>query len=252
MNGKAVLICISLLFPAIISSAQTLLHGENDHEEFMYEIRYGWIKIGEARLSQRIDHPVITLDVLAYTTGVVDWIARLKDSIHTVIDAETFKPIRSYMDRREGKYHRKQEDFFDFDQDSVTIKVFRRKRRKDAVTQSMKFFLRDSTYDMLSSYAYLRSRSLENFHPGDSVMLNMFYEDKYYPFGVEYLGKEELTTNIGTHTCHIAYILFPISDTFPEKYMVKVWVTVDQRKLPVLVEARMKFGKAVCELVNVR
>ncbi len=242
---------LALVLPVVLVTGQPILNGEIDQEEFLYEIRYGWIKIGEAKLSHHRENSTISVDVLAYTTGIVNWIARLKDSIHTVIDAQTLKPIRSFMDRREGKYQRKQEDWFDFSTDSVAVSVYKSKSGSQVETENQKFFLRDSTFDMLSSYLYLRSKPWDRYTPEDSVMLNMFYEDEYYPFGVEYVGEEEITTVLGRHLCHKAYILFPISGTFPEKYMVKVWVTTDKRRLPLMIEAKMKFGKAVCELINV-
>ncbi len=240
---------IILLICSVDAMAQSV--PDFDHEEFVYEIKYGWIKIGEARLSHQMENPTMYLDVLAYTTGIINWIARLKDSVHTEINAETLKPIKTFMDRREGKYERKQEDLFDFDEDSVAISVYKSRGGKAEEMEYAKYFLRDSTYDMLSSYVYLRMQPWESFSPGDSVMLNMFYEDEYYPFGIEYIGEEEVSTALGDFRCHMAYILFPISGTFPEKYMVKVWVSADDRKLPLRVEAKMKFGKAVCELVEI-
>jgi len=233
----------------MVVNAQSFL--DKDQETFVYEIKYGWIKIGEAQLVHQRKDSVIALDVLAYTTGIINWIARLKDSVHTEIDGKTFKPRYSFMNRSEGKYQRKQKDQFDFEKDTVYISVFETKAEKNERTISESYHLRDSTFDMLSSYMYLRSQFWEVFNQGDSVMLNMFYEDEYYPFGVEYVGLEDIDTEFGRQTCHKAYILFPISGTFPEKYMVKVWVSADSRKLPLRVEAKMKFGKAICELVEI-
>lgn len=249
MSSQGSVFCILIFLTIYIAEAQSLLKA--DREEFVYEIRYGWIKIGEAHLMHQRRETTVSLDVLAYTTGIINWIARLKDSVHTEIDGKTFKPRYSFMNRSEGKYQRKQKDQFDFEKDTVYISVFETKAEKHERTISESYHLRDSTFDMLSSYMYLRSQPWEVFNQGDSVMLNMFYEDEYYPFGVEYVGLEDIDTEFGTKTCHKAYILFPISGTFPEKYMVKVWVSADERKLPLRVEAKMKFGKAICELIEI-
>ncbi len=249
MMKRGTIFCLCLLFTFMVVNAQSFL--DKDQEMFVYEIKYGWIKIGEAQLVHQRKDSVIALDVLAYTTGIVNWIARLRDSIHAEIDKITYKPRYSFMNRSEGKYQRKQEDHYDFDMDSVYINVYEMKADKHGHTKLESYHLRDSTFDMLSSYMYLRSQPWEAFNQGDSVMLNMFYEDEYYPFGIEYVGIEEIETEFGPQTCHKAYILFPISGTFPEKYMVKVWVTVDERKWPLRVEAKMKFGKAVCELIEI-
>ncbi len=220
-------------------------------EQYTYKIRYGWITIGKAHLDHELGEDRIRIGVLAYTTGILNWIARLKDSIHTEMYRSTLKPVRTFMDRREGKYSRKETDFFDFDRDTARIFIYKKTKEDSRAIEQRFVALKDSTFDMLSAYAHLRAYDWGNADPGDSVMINMFYEGKYYDFGVEYIRKTMLETSLGQFSCHEAYILFPISRTFPEKHMIKVWVTADERKLPVLVEAKMKFGKAVCELISI-
>ncbi|XOV95300.1 MAG: DUF3108 domain-containing protein [Bacteroidota bacterium] len=221
-------------------------------EQFLYKINYGWISIGEARFTHHPGEGTLGLDVLAQTTGIINWIARLKDSLYTVVNVRTLKPITTFQDRNEGKYNRKESDYFDFEMDSATIFIHRRRKDEAETIERRSIHLKDSTYDMLSGYAYLRSQNWNLFQPKDSLMFNMFYEGKYYDFGVEYIEKTVIETSLGIFPAHLAYILFPLSSTFPEKHMVKVWMSADDRKWPLQIEAKMKFGKAICELVEVQ
>ncbi len=244
-------IVLFFFFSSFLGNAQPLEMRYDFPEKFNIKISYGWITIGEAQMSHQVNDDILTVDLLAYTTGIVNWIARLKDSVHTEINKYTLKPKSVYMDRNEGKYQRREDDYFDFNKDSATIHIYRSKSGVDKDVEVRHIHLKDSTYDMLSSYLYLRSRTWDQFSSGDSLMFNMFYEGKYYPFGVEYIKKDLIKTKLGEFMAHQLYVLFPISRTFPEKHMVKVWISDDKRQLPLYLEAKMKFGKAICELVGI-
>lgn len=237
-----------LLF--ILISAQSLVHAQESQfsEDLEYQIKYGWIPIGKATVSHQVSERSLDIDVLAYTTGVVNWIARLRDSIRTEIHPKSLKPIKSFIDRREGKFRRKEINHFDYIQDSVEVLLYDQSLASYQRAESV--YLKENVFDMVSTYSFLRYQLIDQMAAGDSILVEIFYEGKYYDFGIEYIGKSEIDIQSGTFDSHEFYLLFPISKTFPKSQLVKIWVTADDRRLPLLIEAKMKFGKARCELVS--
>lgn len=237
-----------LLF--ILISAQNLVQAQENQfpEDLVYQIKYGWIPVGKATVSHQVSERSLDIDVLAYTTGVVNWIARLRDSIRTEINPKSLKPIRSYIDRSEGKFSRKEINHFDYIQDSVEVLLYDQSLASYQRAESV--YLKENAFDMLSTYSFLRYQLIDHMDAGDSILVEIFYEGKYYDFGIEYIGKSEINIQLGTFDSYEFYLLFPISKTFPKPRLVKIWVTADDRRLPLLIEAKMKFGKARCELVS--
>lgn len=249
MKFCGISISVLLIFSGLICQSQVLdVYPFETGEILKYKIRYGWFTIGEAEVNHEYPSKADTfnVNVVAYTTGIVNWIAPLYDSLSTSIDKSTLHPVRAYANRREGKDRRKELDFFDFERDTAQMIVF----EDDQIVKERMVAINDSLYDMLSTYAFLRTRDYGRMSPGDSLMMKVYYEGRRYDFGIEYEQLVKKETLLGEVNTHAMYILFPISGTFPKPHMVKVWVTADEHQVPVLIEAQMKFGKARCELIE--
>ena len=102
--------------------------------------------------------------------------------------------------------------------------------------------------DMISGFYYLRNQRLE---VGKSVVLHLFDSSKYTETTVEVLRKEHLRLP-GFREAD-TLVVHPILKTdgfFHSSGEIFVWLTDDEKKVPVKVEAEIPLGKVTAELVS--
>jgi hypothetical protein len=107
---------------------------------------------------------------------------------------------------------------------------------------------REDVKDMISGFYYLRNQRLE---VGKPVQLYLFDSNEYVPSTVEVLRKEHLSLP-GFREAD-TLVVHPILKTdgfFHSTGEILVWLTDDDKKVPVKVEAQIALGKVTAELVS--
>lgn len=107
---------------------------------------------------------------------------------------------------------------------------------------------REDVMDMISGFYYLRNQRLE---VGRPVLLHLFDSCEYAPTTVEVLRKEHLRLP-GFREAD-TLVVQPILKTdgfFRRSGEVVVWLTDDEKKVPVKMEAQIPLGKVAAELVS--
>jgi hypothetical protein len=100
--------------------------------------------------------------------------------------------------------------------------------------------------------ALLDTRSW-NLKPGESRDALVLFNDDFYELTIHALRYEEVTTDLGTFN---ALVLEPKMEKTPPKGMfakgstVRVWISQDERKLPVKFEVDFNIGTGVAQLVE--
>jgi hypothetical protein len=106
---------------------------------------------------------------------------------------------------------------------------------------------REDVMDMISSFYYLRNRNLE---VGKPVLLHLFDSSRYVPTTVEVLRKEHLRLPAFREADTL--VVHPILETdgfFHTSGDIFIWLTDDEKKVPVKMEAQIPLGKVTAELV---
>ena len=101
------------------------------------------------------------------------------------------------------------------------------------------YVIKDSTFDPLSSLYYLRRIPLQ---VGKSVSITIFNNQLIYKVEVQVLRKEALKTSLGTfNTLVIRTNMDSVGDgIFYLPGDIYIWLTDDEKKIPVLIEKRIK------------
>lgn len=221
-------------------------------EKLEFSINYGWFQLGkaEAMHGERknfingIDH--YSVDLQAKTVGFLSFIKNVEAHFLSFLQIDSYKPTYSEKQMLEGKEKWDQTNYFNYDSMTVDVSVTTNKKwgYRNWIVD-----LNSNTFDIMGTYMYLRNVDWSKMGVGDSLMLSTLYEKKVYDFGIENGGFEKITWNDSEYNAYKLYVLFPISKTFPEEKAVIFWVIEkDGNRLPVLVEANMRFGKVTCEL----
>lgn len=212
-------------------------------ETLTYDVNYkfvtagrGIMKVGEkpATVSGRPTYN-ITFDVK--TTAAFDKVFKVRDHYQTYIDVDGIFPWRFEQQVREGKYSR---DFAaNIDQ-----------RANMARTTEGAFKVSPYVHDILSAFYYVRTVDIGKMKKGQSFLLKNFYGKKAHDLRVRILGKERVKVTAGTFDCVIVEPLVVEGGLFKNEGRILVYMTDDERKIPVKVSTKVLIGSIDSELVS--
>lgn len=243
------------LFISVFSQAQPMMSSKpvSKGEELSFRLAYGWFTVGRGTF--RIDDEYVMkngrkclkIDVEGRTAGLAGVFSRVDDKWGAVIDSETFIPHYSFRNLSEGDYKLKEEVFFDYDSKNIRFEQFKLSEKKPRPTRY--FDMEEgSTFDMMGGLMHARSIDYSRLKKGDTVKMDAFFDRKFYEFEMIYHGIEQIKTKVGYIKCHKVVPIMEKNSVFVGDDAVTFWVSADANRLPLKVEADMKFGTAYCEL----
>ncbi len=209
-------------------------------ERLVFDVGYSFITAGEAIFEvPRVDsvngRPCFVIQFSVNSTPSFSWIYRVEDRYETVVDVEGFFPWRFSQHIREGKYAR---DFkAEFDQINNVART----------TEGI-FPIPPYVQDIVSALYYTRTVDFSDFHVGQKIPMQNFYKDSTYSLNVKYLGRQPMKVKAGTFNCIIVEPQVSQGGLFKSEGRVLIWITDDERKIPVKVTTEVVIGTIDAEL----
>ncbi|MGC3978879.1 MAG: DUF3108 domain-containing protein [Paludibacteraceae bacterium] len=172
------------------------------------------------------------------TTGIIEWFYQVENKYESYIDIKSKSPLLYAQFVRENKYQKK--DTVHFDQSNNT-----------AVYDGKKMDIPANTQDFLSVFYYVRSLDMSKLKKGDAFVVPFFSSDKVTNFKIIYNGVETIKTRkLGKISCYSFKPQVPTGKVFKDQYPATMWISADSKRLPVLVDAKMKVGRMKMELLE--
>jgi hypothetical protein len=215
-------------------------------EWFKFRIHYGIVNAGYATLevkdavinNKKVYHVIGT----GYTTGMSRFFFKVDDLYESYIDKETGSPYRFVRKIDEGGYKKDQEGFFNQSSNRVLVKDYKNKNEKT-------FAIPKNTQDILSAFYYLRNYpGIDKISPGESISIDMFFDDETTKFKLKFVGRENITTKFGTVSSMIFKPLVQSGRVFKEKESLTVWISDDDNRLPIRIKADLAIGSIKADL----
>lgn len=249
----AALLLIILLLCEVIASARHMVNGGrmDDHlrafsngERLVFDITWMGINAGTASLETReklsmngreVYHIVST----AKSNKIVSIIYPVDDFIETFVDMEEIYPHKISIRKNEGK--RKKEKDVIFDQiKHVAIEI---KDGKETISE-----VPPGVQDPLSCLYFFRT--FKGLDGGRSFVIDVYDSRKNWQMEVKVIGRERITTPLGTfNTIKIKPEIY-YEGLFQNKGDVYVWLTDDQRRIPVQVKSTISIGPVKATLIS--
>lgn len=185
---------------------------------------------------------------VANSTSVFALFYAIDDFMETFVDFDDMIPYNYLLDVKESKQLRKVTSFFDWKK--MQGHVWDRKVKPDKTVEDKKYEWEILPYsqNVFSAPFYLRAFKLE---PGKKIHFRVGHEGKNIVVTGEVLRREKLDTNVGKldtlvvkPTVEIDGVFKPIGDVF-------FWMTDDDRKFIVRIEAKIKIGKVVAAVKSI-
>lgn len=215
-------------------------------EWFKFRIHYGIVNAGYATLEVK-DATVNnkkTFHIVGkgYTTGMSRFFFKVDDLYESYIDKETRNPYQFVRKIDEGGYTKNQEGFFNQSSNKVLVKDYKHRTEKT-------LYVPKNTQDILSTFYYLRNHpNIDKLNIGESLAIDMFFDDETTKFKLKFMGRENITTKFGVVPAMIFRPLVQSGRVFKEQESVTVWISDDDNKVPLRIKASLAVGSIKADI----
>jgi hypothetical protein len=152
----------------------------------------------------------------------------------------SFQTSQYRLKIREGRHRRDKEVIFDHNNKRAIYVDHLKKERKD-------FEIAPSVFDPLSGFFHLRSQKLS---VGQSVYIAIFDSKKVWNVEVRVLKKEKVTLPAGTVNAIVVKPLMQSEGIFSRKGEMVIWLTDDEKHIPVKMQTKVAIGSITATLVK--
>ncbi len=207
-----------------------------------FSIDYGIVNAGGATMKvgeiRRIaGRACFDVSTEAKSNRVFSKVYKVWDRSQSFLDVRDLMPVRYEKHQREGSYRR-----------DVLIK-FDREQRVATYDKGEEVRFAPYAQDELSAFYYLRALPLE---VGREVFIDTHTDKKNYPLRVIVHRRESITVPAGTFDCFVIEPVVREGGIFAAKGKLTIWITADERRLPVLMRTKILVGSISASLVSVR
>jgi hypothetical protein len=223
------------------SALRTIDHGAfSEGERLVFDVGYSFITAGEAVMSipktdSVFGRPVYQVLFTVNSTKTFAWIYKVDDRYETFLDIQGVFPWHFTQKVREGSYRRDFNAWFD-------------QVKNIAYTGDKQYPIPPYVHDAVSAFYFVRTLDYSKSRIGDKMLLQNFFKDTTHTLAVKFLGRQRIEVSAGTFDCIIIEPLMKEGGVFKSEGRVIIWLTDDERKIPVKVSTKVVVGSIDAEL----
>jgi hypothetical protein len=213
-------------------------------ERLTYGLSWGIISAGTAAFEiterQMFDgRPVIKIVHTAKSNDFISAFYPINNRVETLLDEEAVYPYRLLFKRREGKRKNDIEAIFDQTTHRATV-------TKDGNTETME--VPPAVQDTLSVLYFFRA--FPTLAVGSSTIIHVNHDKKNYRLELRVEGAERLKGPLGEFDTVRILAIMPFKGLFLNEGNIRVWVTNDAARIPVLMKAKVVIGSVNATLTG--
>lgn len=168
-----------------------------------------------------------------------DWLYKVRDKYQSYVNKETLLPAYFERNTYEGGYKAFEQYNFNYPQKKI-IGIIENNdvpRTKDTLALST------CTFDVLSAIYFCRSLDFANLKINERMPITTIIDNKIYNLYFRFLGKETIENrDKKKYRCYKFSALMVEGTIFKGGEDIMVWVTDDENRVPILVEAKILIG----------
>jgi hypothetical protein len=207
-------------------------------ERIDYHVAFGIVPAGKAQIAvldtEKLENVrVVHARTTARSAKAFDIVFRVRDTIDTWFDRDSLYAVHFRKKLNEGPYHH--EDIVDYDQSAGLV------RRTENGKSKPDMKVEPRVQDVLSAGFKARTLPLA---VGDTFYIKTHDVDKTYDLMAIVHARENVETLAGTFDCFKVEPVLKSGGLFKKEKGAKVfvWVTTDDRRIPVQMQSRVSFG----------
>ena len=224
-------------------SARNISYQDGEKLTFrvFYNLNFVWINAGNAIFTVEEDkmkgHKVYHITGNGKTSKSYEWVYKVRDKYETYVDEETMLPLRFVRNVNEGGFKINQDVSFNH-------------KKGEAISDKKTYTIPKCTQDVLSTIFYARNIDYNKYKPGDKIPFSMFLDDKVYNLYIKYVGKEKITTRLGTFNAIKIVPLLIEGTIFKGGEKMNVWVSDDENHVPLRIDSPILVGSIKVDLAG--
>jgi hypothetical protein len=213
-----------------------------EDERFEFSIDYGIINAGHATMEicgvRRVGgRPCFDIRTEAKSNRFFSRFYKVWDRAQSFLDTQSLLPMRFEKHLREGGYRK--DDVIKFDRE------YHFARYDDGEEVAIHPFAQDE----LSAFYYARTLPLV---VGQDLFIDSHANHKNYPLKVIVHGRETVEVSAGTFDCFAIEPVIREGGIFTAKGRLTIWVSADERRIPVKMRTKVVVGSITASLQEYR
>lgn len=188
-------------------------------------------------------------EISVKSSKVFSYFYAVDDKSRTFVDYEELIPSTYTIDVKESNQLKDIRSFFDFTKDKAVY--WEKTVRKNDPEESKKkeWDILKYSQNVISAFFYLRTFTMT---PGKKISYRVADAGKNLIFRGEVLRKEKLATEIGELDTVLIKPQFEMDGVFKQMGDIYIWLTDDEHKFPVRIDAKIKIGTLVLKLKSIK
>lgn len=224
--------------------------GETMNYEVYYHWGLIWAHAGKCTFSVKkeefANRPTLHFVGEGHTINSYDHFFKVRDRFDSWTDTSNLAPYRYIRNSNEGSTKTYNDSYFDHKKRSIICyKVIGKKSevKKDTVKY------KDCTFDVLSMIYYARCINYSNYKKNDKIPISLYLDGKVHDsLYIRYVGKEKIKTKLGEKNCIVFSPLLIKGTIFSGGEDMTVWVTDDDKKIPLLIKSSIVVGEILVKI----
>jgi len=215
-------------------------------EYLHFAVRYGIILAGYATIEVHEDLDFKGRETFKYITTAksrraFDWVFKVRDRTESYFDKKEMHSLRFEKHLREGSYE--DDTVINYDQSSLKAEYV--SERKGKKTRRATIDIPQDVMDPLSALFYVRTLELS---VGKEILIPATDNKKVYEIKVIVHKIETVKVKAGKFKCWVVEPVMADGGVFKKDGKIKVWLTADDKKMPVMMETKVYIGSIIAEL----
>jgi Protein of unknown function (DUF3108) len=215
-------------------------------EQLRYYMEFSFVKAGMSEMSvtsmEMIEgRPVYHFKSRVKSTRGIDFIYKVRDYVEAWFDVGGLYSLRYERDINEGTYHSKK--YYDYDHDTGWVAISNENGPK-GITAFLPY-----SHNIISALFWVRAQDLvEN----TELVIPVHDMDVQYPLTIKVYEKETIKVPAGEFHCIKVEPVIESEGLFKKAGRVIVWITDDERRIPVRMSTKIPVGTIDGNLVEYR
>jgi hypothetical protein len=219
-------------------------------ETLIYDVSWGFLSVGEATLSVPNvallnGKPAYHIVSEAVSNKFCDNFFEVRDLNESWMDARTLTSLGYKKRLREGSFFRDEWVLYDTEK----LAFLSKKVNRDATYEYGAGAIPPRVQDILSSLYFIRDR--KDLSPGAEIVVDVNTKQNW-PLVIRVIKKARVKTPAGTFETVLVEPFLRQEGIFIQKgKRLRVWLSDDEKKIPVLMQAEVFFGHITARLSKV-
>lgn len=212
-------------------------------ERFVYYVYWAGIRAGMATFVSERTGEGLTIQSRATSATFISLFYKVEDIARSTLYKDKF-PSSYILKVKEGRHRRDRAVYFGVKPQRGPQKVTFTNRLKN---ENKVFHLEKQAFDPLSGFYEIRKRPLKI---GTSEYLDVFDSKKLWNVEVKVLRKERIQIPSGKFDTIVIKPLLRSDGLFMKKGEFTIWLTDDEKRIPVMVKSKVKIGNFTAKLIE--